>query len=157
VIVRNLRPHHREVIECLTAQFGEDTRFPALIVAGSIAHGWERDDWDVDIMLRATDEVYNWCRPERAFHYFTRDFCNYPGGYVDGKIIDLAFLREVAEKASEPARAAFARPWPNLRLKRSRHSARASWTSQTGTRPSKAGRPASWKTQNGPGGEAAPR
>jgi hypothetical protein len=46
-------------------------------------------------------------RPEPAFHYFTRDFCNYPRGYVDGKSVDLAFLREVAEKGSEPARAAF--------------------------------------------------
>jgi hypothetical protein len=43
--------------------------------------------------------------------YFTRDFCNYPGGYVDGKIVDLAFLREVAKKGSEPARAAFAGTW----------------------------------------------
>jgi len=111
VIECNLRPHHREVIEHLTAQFGDDTRFPALIVAGSIAHGWERDDSDVDIMLVATVEEYNWRRPERAFHYFTRDFSNYPGGYVDGKIIDLAFLREVAEKDSEPARAAFAGTW----------------------------------------------
>jgi predicted nucleotidyltransferase len=49
-------------------------------VAGSIAHGWEKDDSDVDIMLVATDEEYSRRRPERAFHYFTRDFCNYPRG-----------------------------------------------------------------------------
>ena len=111
MIERQLRAHHREVIEQLTAQFRDDPRFLALIVAGSIAHGWECDGSDVDIILVATDEEYGLRRAERAFSYFSRDFCNYPGGYVDGKIVDLAFLREVAEKGSEPARAAFAGTW----------------------------------------------
>ena len=107
----HLRLHHRQVIERLTAHFGADERFPALIVAGSIAHGWERDDSDVDIMLVATDEEYARRVAARALTYFTRDFCDYPGGYVDGKIVNLAFLQEVAEKGSEPARAAFDGTW----------------------------------------------
>jgi hypothetical protein len=45
------------------------------------------------------------------FHYFNPDLCDYPGGYVDGKIVDLAFLVDVAEHGSEPARAAFVGAW----------------------------------------------
>ncbi len=33
--------------------------------------------------------------------------CDYPGGYVDGKIVNVAFLEEVADRGSEPARSAF--------------------------------------------------
>ena len=35
------------------------------------------------------------------------DLCEYPGGFVDGKIIDMEYLKEVAIKGNEPTRAAF--------------------------------------------------
>jgi hypothetical protein len=102
-----MRPHHQAVIDRLVEHFAGDPVFPALIVGGSIAHGWERDDSDVDIVLVATDEEYARREPTNDLHYFTRDLCDYPGGYVDGKIVNMAFLREVAERGSDPARAAF--------------------------------------------------
>ena len=102
-----MQAHHRAVVDRLVERFGKDPRFPALLVGGSIAKGWERDDSDVDVIMLATDEEYQRRRPERAFHYFTTDVCDYPGGYVDGKILDWQFLVEVAERGSEPARSAF--------------------------------------------------
>src|SRR5690606_15122884 len=39
-------------------------------------------------------------------HYNNRDLCSYDG-YIDGKYMDMDFLRLVAERGSEPARYAF--------------------------------------------------
>jgi len=102
-----MREHHQRTIDRLVAHFQDDPAFPALIIGGSIARGWEKDDSDVDILLLASEEEYARRLPTWSLHYFTMDFCDYPGGYVDGKIIDLNFLQEVAERGSEPARAAF--------------------------------------------------
>jgi hypothetical protein len=100
-------PHHQKAIDRLTEHFQNDERFLALIVGGSLVKGFARPDSDVDFMLVATDEEYARRLPKNDLCYFTTDFCDYPGGYVDGKIVDVPFLREVAERGSEPARAAF--------------------------------------------------
>ncbi len=102
-----MKAQHQRTVDRLIEHFQADPAFPALVVGGSIARGWEREDSDVDIILVATDEEYARRAPARALHYYTTDFCDYPGGYVDGKIVNVAFLEEVAEKGSEPARAAF--------------------------------------------------
>jgi tetraacyldisaccharide 4'-kinase len=46
-----LRDHHRRVVERLKERFGRDPDFPALIIGGSVAKGWAKDDSDVDIVL----------------------------------------------------------------------------------------------------------
>ncbi|MGB8648220.1 MAG: DUF4037 domain-containing protein [Anaerolineae bacterium] len=102
-----MRPQHRRTVERLIERFENDPNYPALLVGGSIARGWERDDSDVDIILLASDEEYARREPARAFHYYTTELSDYPGGYVDGKVVNSAFLDEVAERGSEPARAAF--------------------------------------------------
>lgn len=40
-----------------------------------------------------------------SLSYFSTEFCDYPGGYVDGKVHDKAYLRAVAERGNEPTRA----------------------------------------------------
>jgi len=107
-----LRDHHRRVVERLKERFGRDPDFPALIIGGSVAKGWAKDDSDVDIILVATDERYARARAEGRYGYFSTEDCDYPGGYVDGKIVDLQFLRDVAAFGSEPARAAFVGAFP---------------------------------------------
>ncbi|MBN2305711.1 MAG: nucleotidyltransferase domain-containing protein, partial [Anaerolineae bacterium] len=101
-------PHHQHTIDRVTEYFRNDPAFPALIIAGSLVKGWGRPDSDVDIMLVATDEEFRRRRESKTLTYFNnQDFCDYEGGYVDGKIIDLEFLQDVAGRGSEPARAAF--------------------------------------------------
>ncbi len=102
-----MREHHQRTLQRLVDHFQNDPAFPALIVGGSIARGWDKEESDVDIILIATEEEYAWRVPVRALTYFTTEFCDYPGGYVDGKVVNMGFLREVAEHGSEPARAAF--------------------------------------------------
>lgn len=99
---------HQRAIDRLTATFSQDPRYNALIIGGSIARGNAREDSDIDIILVATDAAYREVEATKAYHYFSRDFTDYEGGYVDGKIVDLTFLGEVMEFGSEPARSAFA-------------------------------------------------
>lgn len=99
--------NHQRAIQKLTALFQDDPAFLALIIGGSVAKGWAKEDSDIDFMLVATEEEFARRLAINNMQYVTQDLTDYPGGYVDGKVINLAFLREVAERGSEPARSAF--------------------------------------------------
>ena len=88
-------------------RFQADPNFLTLLIGGSLVKGYGDEYSDVDFMLIATDEEYARRESQRALTYFATDLCDYPGGYVDGKIVDVAFLEEVADRGSEPARSAF--------------------------------------------------
>ena len=100
-------PHHQRAVERLIDRFKNDPNYLALIIGGSLVKGYGNESSDVDFVLIATAEDYARRLPARALTYYATDLCDYPGGYVDGKIVDVAFLEEVADRGSEPARAAF--------------------------------------------------
>lgn len=108
----SILPHHQHTIDRLVELLRDDTRYRALIIGGSIARGWERPDSDVDIVLICTDEEFAQREAAGDFHYFTTDLCDYEGGYVDGKIVSLGWLEDLAERGNEPSRAAFVGAWP---------------------------------------------
>lgn len=99
--------HHERVIGGLVERFGDDERFPALIVCGSVAKGRATPDADVDVHFVATDEEFKKRKAKREYSYIIKDVCDVPGVYVDGKVVDLQFLKDCAERGSEPARFAF--------------------------------------------------
>ncbi len=103
----NLCPHHQRAVDRLVERFQDDPNFLALIIGGSLVKGYGNESSDVDFVLIATDEEYMRRESTRALTYYAADLCDYPGGYVDGKIVNVAFLEEVADRGSEPARAAF--------------------------------------------------
>src|SRR4030042_2710838 len=102
-----MRPHHERAIQRLVEHFSKDDTCLAVILGGSIAKGLEREDADVDVMLVVTDDLYRekWARNE--LFYATAEFCDYPGGYIDGKIVNLDYVRAAAERGNEVTRAAF--------------------------------------------------
>ena len=102
-----IRNHHQRAIDRLTDAYRDDPRFRGLIIGGSIAKGYARADSDVDFLIIASDEAFEQFRAARDLFINRRDLCDYDGGYVDGKIIDLSFLEDVADKGNEPSRAAF--------------------------------------------------
>jgi predicted nucleotidyltransferase len=102
-----IRDHHQQAIDNLANAYREDPRFLALIIGGSVAKGFARPDSDVDFMMIATDEEYEQRLAARDLFINRQDLCDYAGGYVDGKIIKLDFLSEVADQGNEPSRAAF--------------------------------------------------
>lgn len=94
-------------MERVVARFRDDERFLALLLGGSVVQGVATETSDIDILLVATDEEFALRQQTGEFSYYDTEDCDYPGGYVDGKILDLAFLREAADRGSEPIRAAF--------------------------------------------------
>lgn len=99
--------HHQRAIDNLINEYGNDPRYPALIIGGSVAKGLARDDSDVDFMILATDEEFNRRINEDNLFINRTDLTDYNGGFVDGKVINLDYLNKVAEKGNEPTRAAF--------------------------------------------------
>jgi hypothetical protein len=102
-----MREHHQRAIDRLAAELAGDPRFLAVILGGSIARGSELPDSDVDLILVASEEEYARRLAERDFGYLNAEVCDYPGGYAEAKVMSLAFIEEIAERGSEPARAAF--------------------------------------------------
>ncbi|MEQ8211658.1 MAG: nucleotidyltransferase domain-containing protein [Lacipirellulaceae bacterium] len=102
-----IRENHQRAIERLADAYRDDPRFRALIIGGSVAKGYAREDSDVDFLIVASDEAFEQHLTARDLFINRRDLCDYEGGYVDGKIINLAFLEDLAEKGNEPSRAAF--------------------------------------------------
>lgn len=100
-------PHHTQTIQNVKEYFERDSQVLALLLSGSIAHGFESETSDVDILIFLTEEEYQKRLQMGQVTFFTMDLCTYPGGYVDGKYLSLSFVRQVAEKGSEPARFAF--------------------------------------------------
>ena len=103
----NIRSHHETGIQNLLVEYGNDPRFVALIIGGSVAKGCARADSDIDFMMVATDEVFAQRKLENDLFINRTDLTDYEGGFVDGKIIDMAYLEMVDQKGNEPTRAAF--------------------------------------------------
>ena len=102
-----IRNHHRRAIDRLADAYRDDPRFRGLIIGGSVAKGCAREDSDVDFLIIATDAAFERHRAASDLFINRVDLCDYDGGFVDGKIINLAFLSDLAEKGNEPSRAAF--------------------------------------------------
>lgn len=99
--------HHKRALEKLAEALKPDPSFLAVITGGSLAQGKGRESSDVDVYLVVTDEAYEERKKENGLFYLNRDVCDYEGGYVDGKIINLRFLELAAERGSEPTRSSF--------------------------------------------------
>jgi hypothetical protein len=99
--------HHKRAVEKLVNLYKDDGAFLAMIVAGSVAKGWANPDSDLDYMLVVSEEEFEKRRTNYQLHVDPPGIIDYPGCYVDGKIISLQFLRDVADHGSEPARFAF--------------------------------------------------
>lgn len=101
LMVSEIKEHHIRAIKNLVKEYENDQRFLALIIGGSVAKNCARDDSDVDFMIVANEEEYNQ-RKSRGDLFINRmDLCDYPGGFVDGKIINMKYLNEVAKKGND--------------------------------------------------------
>jgi hypothetical protein len=99
--------HHSESIQRLTAAFEQNATVHALLLGGSIAHGFARADSDIDVAVVVDTAEYRRRRAENQLTFSDRSLCTYEGGYVDGKYVDRDFLQAVAARGSEPARYAY--------------------------------------------------
>ncbi len=102
-----MEPHHADSLRNVVRHFEADPSIQALLLGGSIAHGFAARDSDLDIALVISAEEFARRRAENRMTLVNHTLCTYPGGYVDAKYMDAGFLRTVAERGSEPARYAF--------------------------------------------------
>lgn len=79
----------------------------ALLLTGSLAHGFARSNSDVDVAIVVSADDYQRRILAGELTFYNEGLCTYAGGYVDGKYVDLQFIRDVAARGSEPARFAF--------------------------------------------------
>ncbi|HSP54967.1 MAG TPA: hypothetical protein VLS25_05210, partial [Dehalococcoidia bacterium] len=97
--------HHERAVQKLAEHFSKEEGYLAVIIGGSVAKGVESEYADIDAMLVVEDALYEELKRENRLTYFS--VCDYPGGYVDGKVIGLDYVRAAAERGNEPTRAAF--------------------------------------------------
>jgi hypothetical protein len=102
-----LTPHHGRAIERLVAALESDPETQALLLAGSLAHGYARPDSDVDVLLVVDHASMERHVRERRLTWADRSYCDWEGGYVDAKYVDSELLEQVADHGSEPARFAY--------------------------------------------------
>lgn len=102
-----METHHAESIRKVAQSFEADPSVRALLLGGSIAHGFAQPDSDIDVAIVVGADDFARRKAENKLTYVDRTICTYPQGYLDGKFMDEDFLREVARHGSEPARYAF--------------------------------------------------
>lgn len=102
-----MHPHQRETIQRTVEHFSADPEVEALLLGGSIAHGFHTAQSDVDVMILVSDADFARRVETGGTCFFSRELCTYPEGYVDGKYVSVGFLEKVRERGSEPARFAF--------------------------------------------------
>ena len=103
-----MRPHHQRVVDKLIERCKADPTCRALILTGSIALGRDTDASDVDHVIVVTDAEFHRRRVAVAVHVLDLEIADWPGGYAEGKAVNIKFLRDAADHGSEPARTAFA-------------------------------------------------
>lgn len=106
-----MHPHHEQTIQNVIGYFKDQDDVSALLLSGSIAHGFETAESDVDILIVVTEESYQERQRSGKLTFFNTELCaEWPAGgsgYVDGKYLALSVIRQVADKGSEAARFAF--------------------------------------------------
>ncbi len=102
-----MEAHHAESIRNLVREFERNPEVSALILGGSLAHGFARPDSDIDVSIVISSTELARRKQGGRLHYNNRALCTYEKGYIDGKYVDLEFLRLVAERGSDPMRYAY--------------------------------------------------
>jgi predicted nucleotidyltransferase len=104
---RALLPQHERLIARACERYSRDPELLGLVVGGSVAHGLASPTSDLDVMLVFSDAAAATRLEHGEMTVFDDTLPDYEGGYLDGKVIALSFIDEVAARGSEPARWAF--------------------------------------------------
>lgn len=99
--------HHEATIEAYVDRCRAVEDNIAVVVGGSVAHGTERPDSDVDVYLVVTEEAFAAAVRDGRMAYVDRGVATYDGGYVDIKVVSPSYLDAAAERGDDPVRASF--------------------------------------------------
>ena len=99
--------HHRATIERAVARLQARDDVLAVLVGGSIAHGFATATSDVDLLIVVSDDEWDRRLAAGDTTLLDQESATYEGGYVDCKYTSVGFMREVAAHGTEQARFAF--------------------------------------------------
>ena len=99
--------HHQEAIEQFVRLQQSDETILAILLGGSLAHGFAAPDADIDLLIIVEAAEYQKRKAAHKLAFSRWDLCNYPGGYIDCKVLSLDFLDALRARGSDPARYAF--------------------------------------------------
>lgn len=102
-----MEKHHQAAIDKFVACYQKDPALLAILLGGSLAHGFAGPNADIDLILVVEEAEYQKRKSERKLAFSLRDFCAYPDGYIDCKVVSLEQMRLVAARGSDPARYAY--------------------------------------------------
>lgn len=100
-------PHHERAIARFTAEAATRGSL-GVVVVGSVARGTARPDSDVDVYEVVDDARFARALAESAAALVDVEAADWPGGYVDVKLVSPALLERAREEADDPTRASFA-------------------------------------------------
>lgn len=98
---------HKALLNKLKSTLENDPRYLGLIIIGSLATGKSRPDSDVDICVIATDEEFTKVAAAKDYYFGNTGAFEDDEIEIDGKIINMQFLQDAAEKGNEPTRESF--------------------------------------------------
>ena len=78
-----------------------------VVLVGSVARGREREDSDVDVYLVVDDERFAAETARGRYAWVERQGLDYPGSYIDIKLVSPTYLQTAIERADDPTRASF--------------------------------------------------
>jgi hypothetical protein len=104
-----MEQHHQDTIDRFVNRYRQDENVLAILIGGSIAHGFAKPDSDVDALIIVSEPEHARRKQLNKLAFSIRDpeICTYEGGYVDCKVATLPFLETIAEQGSDAARYAF--------------------------------------------------
>jgi len=100
-------PHQQKAIDYITNKLKPDPHVHALLLSGSIAHGFNNEKSDIDFNIIVSNELYEQKKINNNLTYWESAEGFYNGGYFDGKYITFDYLEMVAKRGNEPTRFAF--------------------------------------------------
>jgi predicted nucleotidyltransferase len=100
-------PHHEETVKQAVALHRGDHEALALLLGGSLAHGYAVPESDVDVMVVVPDERFEERRRTNRTMWYSPEMATYAEGYVDVKFVSPGYMKLLADEGSEPARFAF--------------------------------------------------
>lgn len=102
-----MEKHHQESIYKFLDIYKNDSYVLAILLGGSLAHGFAQIDSDIDVCIIVETEEYLKRKESNKLAFSLRDICTYQNGYIDCKVVDLDFLFKVSKQGSDPSRYAF--------------------------------------------------
>jgi predicted nucleotidyltransferase len=103
-VLKMIYPHQQNAIDYISNKFKKDSQILALLLSGSIPHGFNDGNSDIDLNIIISKKLYEQKKNEQALTYWESADNFYLGGYFDGKYISFDYLDMVLKKGNEPTR-----------------------------------------------------